>query len=118
MELKRTFQVGLMVFLAGLIGFAVFQGTDAMLWFSIGGGLALVNLFFAVWAVAHGLGRIQKKAMVLGLLLMKSLTFVLLISIILMFLKPVLLPFTLGIAIVIVGATVTAIWESRKLLRK
>jgi len=103
-----------------LIGFGIFwyfKGLESGLWFGLGGGLSLLNVFLAAFSVRYGFENIKKSSIFVGFMLMKSLTFILVVATVLIFLKPQLLPFTLGISVVIVGATLLAFWELRKLKR-
>jgi len=96
------------------LGSYLWLGTEGMTWFGLGGALALVNVFLAAWSVKIGFNIIRQSTFFIGLLLLKSISFIGLIAVILVFLKPLLLPFTLGISVVIVGATLAAVWESRR----
>jgi hypothetical protein len=114
MDLKRTIQVALGIYFLGLIGAYFFRGFEWFLWFAVGGGLALVNVLYAFWTIRHGLTSVKSKGIFLGLLMFKSLTFVSVVAIILMMLKPLVLPFTLGLGIVIFASVGAAFWESRR----
>lgn len=116
MKLTSTLFISLGIFFVGSLTAFVVGGEEPGLWFSVGGGLTLINFYFAAWAVRFGFKSLKNKGIFLGLLLMKTMTFLMVIAMILILVKPLLLPFTLGISIVIVGATVAALWESRKIL--
>jgi len=118
MELKTTVSISFIIYLLGSAGFYIFRGLEEALWFGIGGGLVLVNLFFALWTVKIGMKSAKNKAVFLGILLLKSMTFLMVVVVILMFLKPILLPFTLGIGVVIVGAVGAALLEVGPLIKK
>ena len=117
MELKKTVRFTLILYIVGALLFFVFGGLDRGLWFGIGGGLALLNVFFALWTIRFGFKSTKNKGLFLGLLIMKSMTFLMVVLILLMFLKPVLLPFTMGISLVIFGAVAAALVESKSLLK-
>lgn len=117
MKLTRAIQVSVVIYVVGIAFYSWFNASD-LVWFALGGALALTNVLFAAWVVHKGLKEVRRKAVFLGLLLMKSLSFFVLIAIILMFLKPQLLPFTLGIGIVIFASTCVAAWESRRFFVK
>jgi hypothetical protein len=117
MQLKATIRAAFAIFLIGMAVTYFAYGYEAFLWFSVGAGLALVNVFFACWTVSNGLQNLQKKGIFLGLLLLKSSSFLVIVACILMFLKPLLLPFTLGLSIVIFASIGVALWESRRYLK-
>jgi hypothetical protein len=117
MTLSLTIRTSLLVFFTGLILF-YFREKSEWLWFAVGGGLALVNVLFAAAVVRLGLKSVKNKAIFLGLLVIKSSTFVLLIGLVLVFLKPKLLAFTLGITVVIFGAIGAALYEVRHYRRQ
>jgi hypothetical protein len=117
MKLTLTVRAALLLYAVGMVIFFV-RDQDQMTWFALGGGLALVNILAAAWSVKMGLISLQKSGLILGLFLVKSFTFLALVAAILLFLKPMLLPFTLGLGIVIVGSVGAAIWESRHLIKK
>lgn len=117
MELKNTLKISILLYLAGVVGFAFWKGNEPALWFAFGGVLALVNVFFAAFVVRKGLESIRGKPFFLGLLFFKSLTFLMVVTVTLMFLKPQLLPFTLGIGVVIVGAVGAAFYEIKRFMR-
>ena len=118
MELKNTAKISFFLLIFGLVAFYIWMPLPFALWFGVGGGLTLLNVYFAIWAIRFGLGTLQKKSVFLGVLLIKSLSFVLAVAAILMFLKPLLLPFTLGIGLVIFGALGAALWEILKQKKK
>lgn len=111
MQLKTTLRASFFAFLVGCVLFYFLKGLDDCLWFALGGGLALVNIFVAAWSIRFGFHSVKKAGVFTGLLLLKSLSFLAVIAVVLVFLKPLLLPFTLGITIVIVGALLAALWE-------
>lgn len=117
MELKTTTRLAFLIYFLGVLGFFLLRNTEEMLWFAIGGGLALVNVALAAWSIRFGLENVKKSAIFLTLLLFKSLTFLTVVAAILFFLKPLVLPFTLGITIVIVGALLAGIWEARRMVK-
>jgi len=117
MTLKLTIRVALILYILGLIAF-YFAEPEQMTWFALGGGLAVFNILFAAWVVRIGFASLKGNSMVLGFFMFKNFTFLVLIAFILLFLKPMLLPFTLGLGLVIVGSVVAALWESRHLLKK
>ncbi len=114
MQLRLTLSMSVLLMVSGSIAFYFLAGLKPMLWFSLGAGLALINVFAAAFAVRFGLQNLRKKPLFIGLLLLKSLTFFVVVAVVLVFLKPLVLPFTLGISVVIVGATVAALWEARR----
>jgi hypothetical protein len=119
MELKKTLKTSTGLYLAGVLAYVVLRpGYDEALWFAVSGGLALVNIFFAAWTIRFGFKSTQNKGLFLGLLLFKSMTFLMVVLVVLMFLKPLLLPFTLGISVVIVGAVGAALYEVGPLLKR
>ncbi|MBN8553838.1 MAG: hypothetical protein J0L93_00150 [Deltaproteobacteria bacterium] len=119
MKLTLTFRLGLVVYFIGFIFSYFYWGFEGFLWFAVGGGLALMNMYYAIWAVQRGLGGGAKSGGVfLMLLLFKSLTFVLLVGMILVLLKPLLLPFTLGLGVVIFASIGAAFWESRRYIKR
>lgn len=117
-QLRKTLLVSFSLFLLGTLVFLIARGLESALWFAFGGGLALVNFYLAMIAVSRGLENIKNASIFIGLILFKSLTFILLIAVILMFLKPQLLAFTLGIGVVIFGAVVSALIERRHLINE
>lgn len=117
MNLKLTIRSSILVYVVGILVF-YFLGKEDGLWFAVGGGLAMVNIFFAAVVLKLGFNSLKNKALFLGLLLIKSLSFVLVVALILIFLKPSLLPFTLGVTVVIFGAIGTALYETRHLRRQ
>ncbi len=108
----------MLVYFIGLTGFYFWSGLEAFLWFAVGGGLAVVNIFFAAWVLRFGFQGVKQKGMFLGILMVKSLTFLAVVACILMFLKPLLLPFTLGLGVVIFSTVLAALWESRKYFQR
>ncbi len=118
MNLKITIRVATLLFVLGYFLFFFAGSSDDSIWFAVGGGLGLINLILAGLLVKFGLKSTLHKGLFLGLLLLKSLVFVMTIALVLVFLKPKLLPFTLGVGIVIFGAIGAAAFESRHLLRK
>ena len=116
-QLGLTLKVSFALFALGTVIFFLSSSLDKTLWFTVGGGLALMNLFFAVWVARQGLHSNASKGVFLGLIMIKSFTFLLVIAGILVFLKPALLPFTLGVGIVIFGSVLAALGEVRKLRR-
>lgn len=117
MKIKLSLIVSLILFFAGSIAY-YFMNIQAFPWFALGGGLALINVLFAAWVVKFGLDRLRANWFVLGLFLLKSLTFLVVIAAILILLKPMVLPFTLGLGLVIFGSIIAAGIESRHLLKK
>ncbi len=115
-RLKRVIQMTLVVWALGVLALFFYDREDS-LWFAIGGGLALVNLIFAYFVVKRGLGSLPSKGVFLGLLATKSLSFLAVIVLVLMVLKPRVLPFTLGLGLVMVGAVVVAVGEALRLIR-
>jgi len=111
MQLRTTLRASFLAFLAGVLAFYFIEGLDSALWFALGGALALMNVFLAAWSIRMGMASIKKAGIFTGLLFFKSLSFLAVIAVVLVFLKPLLLPFTLGITIVIVGALLAALWE-------
>jgi len=118
MELKTTLKISILVYLLGVLFFYSKEGGESALWFGVGGGLAAVNVFFAAWVVRNGLSSFQSKGVFLSLVLAKSFSFLTVVAGILMFLKPLLLPFTLGLGIVIFSSIIAAAWEIRRQLKK
>lgn len=116
MQLKNTIRTAIGIFGVGMLLTYLVYGFEPFLWFGVGAGLALVNIYFACWTVAHGLQNLRKKGAFLGLLMVKSATFLAVVAAILMFLKPLLLPFTLGLSVVIVASIGVALWESKRYL--
>ena len=117
MKLRLPLIVSLSLFLIGLVAFYVLN-IQAFPWFALGGGLALINVLFASWVVKFVLNRLRTNWFVLGLFLLKSLTFLIVIAAVLILLKPMVLPFTLGLGLVIFGSIIAAAIESRHLLKK
>lgn len=115
MELKSTLILSFAVYLLGCFVFYLQSGSESLLWFAIGGGLALVNVFFAAWAVRYGFKSLKRKALFLGLLLLKSFSFVLVVAAVIMFFKPLLLPFTLGLGLVIFSSVIVAFTKAGKI---
>jgi hypothetical protein len=113
MELKITIRVAVVLFLSGFIFFYLFSSIESAAWFSVGGAMALVNLSSAAWIIRQGFKSLPSKAFFLGVLLLKSLAFVFLVGFVLVFLKPQLLPFTLGVGGVIFGSIGAAVLETR-----
>jgi len=114
MELKTTLKIAVLLFLVGTGLFYYFRGPQEAIWFAIGAALALMNVFVAAWSIQFGLKSAKKSATFLMLLLVKSMSFLLVVGVVLVFLKPLLLPFTLGITIVIVASVLAAIWELKR----
>lgn len=114
MSLRLSIRWSLVLFAVGLAAFQFWFGIEAASWFGLGGALALANVFLAAWSVKIGFKALKQSSMFMGLLLLKSLSFIGLVAVVLVFLKPLLLPFTLGISVVIVGATLAAVWEMRR----
>lgn len=117
MQLKITVRLAILIFLAGIGVAYALSGDEAALWFAVGGGLSLVNVCMAAWVVSFGLKSAKSKGIFLGFLMLKSLTFVLVVAVILMFLKPLLLPFTSGLGVVIFASIGAAVWEMRRYLK-
>ncbi|MDB5039107.1 MAG: hypothetical protein JWQ35_2635 [Bacteriovoracaceae bacterium] len=113
MSLSLTIRIALLTYLAGILYFYFKEPTD-WIWFAIGGGLALINIFFAAFVVKFGMRSLKNKGLFLGLLLLKSVTFVAVVAVVLVLVKPKLLPFTLGVGVVIFGAIGAALFETRK----
>lgn len=109
--IKQSFLIGLGLYLFGGLATALFMSIEACLWFLVGGGFALMNLMAASYLVTYGLPRWKNKLAFLGLLFLKSLSFIAMIAAVLMFAKPLLLPFTMGVGIVIFSLIVWAIRE-------
>jgi len=118
MVLKQSLKLALVLYAIGILVFYFWKGFHDSLWFAIGGGIALLNFFMGVLAVSTGISKLQHKGMVLGLLLMKSFSFVAVVAVVLMFAKPQLFPFTLGIGLVIFAVTFWAVLESRHTIKK
>jgi hypothetical protein len=119
MELNKTIKVSVGLYLIGMAAFALFtKGWESCLWYSISGGLALINVFFAAWTVKFGFKSVTNKGLFFGLLFIKSMTFLMMVIMVLVILKPLVLPFTLGISVVIFGAVGAAIYEAGPLLRR
>jgi len=112
--LKSTLILGFILFVLGTMATAIFWGPEAALWFAVGGIFALFNLMAAAYLVIKGLPYWRNKAGFLGLLFLKSISFVAIVAVVLMFAKPLLLPFTMGIGIVIFSL---AIWAVREAFR-
>lgn len=118
MVLTRALKVSGVLYVLGLIAFFFAQGLEPAIWFGVGGGLALLNFMVACAVVGKGLSNIRRRGFMLGVLLIKSMSFVALVAFVLMFTKPQVFPFTLGIGIVIFGLTVWAVIESRHSIKK
>lgn len=116
--IRSSMKISAFTYFVGLGLFAWFQGWESALWFGIGGGMALFNYFLAMIFVRIGLSRVRYSAPFLSILLLKSLAFVGIVALVLMFSKPLFLPFTLGIGLVIFGAIIWAVLESRQYFRK
>ncbi len=110
--IKRSFHIGIALYILGAVAIAVFMSISAALWFLVGGGFAILNLMAASYVVIKGLPRFKNKVVFLGLIFLKSLSFVAMVAAVLMFAKPRLLPFTMGVGIVIFSLVVWAVWES------
>jgi hypothetical protein len=117
MTLNLTVRFSLILYFAGIIAFYFAEKGD-WLWFAVGGGLALVNVLFAAMLVRVGMHSFKNKALFLGMLLAKSMLFILVVAMVLVFLKPRLLPFTLGVTVVIFGAIAAALYETRHLRKQ
>lgn len=111
--LRKCLQLSVITSLIGALVIGLLQGREALLWFVLGSGLALVNLGVAAMVVRIGIGSIRNKGLFLGLLLMKTLTFLGVVAAFLVFMKPQLLPFTIGLGVVIFGSVFAALLESR-----
>ena len=116
--LTSGLKVSTVLFFIGLVAFYFAEGFDSALWFGIGGGIALFNFLIACFVVSSGLEKIRNKGLLLGALMFKSMSFVGVVAVVLMFTKPLIFPFTLGIGIVIFGLVVWAALESRHSLKK
>lgn len=114
MDLKITLRIGMALFVLGSTVFYWLMGFQNAAWFALGGALALFNVFVAAWSVRFGLSSLKKSATFVALLMIKSLSFLAVIAVVLIFLKPLLLPFTLGITTVIVSSVIAALWELRR----
>lgn len=109
---KGTLILGFILFVFGVMSSAMIWGPEAALWFSVGGVFALLNLLSAAYLVIRGLPFWRNQAGFLGLIFLKSLCFVGIVAAVLMFAKPLLLPFTMGIGIVIFSLLVWAVREA------
>lgn len=118
MNLRLTLRFSILLFFVGFILFYSLSDFENTIWFALGGLLALVNLFVAALVVAFGLKSLKSATFFLIILLFKSLVFVSSVALVLVFLKPKVLPFTLGILLVIFGAIGAAFFESRRYLKK
>ena len=112
-KLKLVIQISFLIFALGLLGF-YFRDREDTLWFGVGGGLTLVNLIFAYFVIKKGLTSLKSKGAFMFLVLLKSTSFVAVVAAILALLKPRVLPFTLGLALVMFGAVVAALWAARQ----
>lgn len=112
--LRQILLVSFVLAFVGSLAFYFLKGLEEAVWFAFGAGAALMNLLLAFFLVQRGLHGAKSKGLFLGFLLMKSLSFIALVAVVLLVLKPALLPFTSGIGIVIVGATFWAGLDSLK----
>jgi|GEM_PF-4258252 len=115
--IKKSLTIASFSYFIGILAFWLGKDFSSALWFAVGGGLTLLNFLLAASIVSRGIKMIKNRGLFLGLLLIKSLLFVAVICLVLMFTKPILLPFTLGIGIVIFGAVIAAILDGRHALR-
>src|SRR4051812_21148611 len=103
MNLNLTIKCSLFILFVGTVWF-YFCAPNDWIWFLVGGGLALINILFAAFVVRLGFKSLRNRSLFLALLLVKSFTFVMVVALVVVFLKPKLLPFTSGVGLVIVGA--------------
>ena len=118
MEIRFTLILSILVLVLSTVGMFYWRGFDSGLWFAIGGLLSFVNLMLAAWAVRFSLMNVKKSSVFAFLLLIKSSFFLALIAAILIFLKPQIVGFTLGLSIVIVSGVLVALVESRRYFRR
>lgn len=114
---KKAALLGFGLYLFGALGFAIFVSIEFCLWFLVGGGFAILNLLAAAYLVVRGLPRMRNKALFSCLVILKSVAFVGVVGVVLMFARPLLLPFTLGVGIVIFSLVLWAALESLKTLK-
>jgi len=114
---KSTLVFGFVLFIFGTMAITFLMGPEAALWFAVGGIFALFNLMSAAYLVVKGLPYWRSKAGFVGLLFLKSLCFVAIVVAVLMFAKPLLLPFTMGIGIVIFSLAIWAVREAFRIRR-
>lgn len=118
MELKITLVISFVLLIGSTIGMFWWRGSEAGLWFAVGGILSFVNLMMASWAVQFSLLNVKKSSVFAFLLMIKSSLFLAIIAGILVFLKPHLLGFTLGLSLIIVSGVLAALVESRRYFRR
>lgn len=114
--IRHSFLIACFIYIIGIIAFYFASGVGAALWFGVGGAMALLNFLVASSLVQFGLTRLKKAPLILALIFMKTLIFLVLVVLVLSYAKPQLLPFTLGIGLVIFGLILWATLEGRKLV--
>jgi ethanolamine transporter EutH len=114
--IQRSFYLALASYLIGIITFYFTADLASALWFSLGGGMALLNFLVAAYIIQVGLSKIRQKSLLLLMIFGKSLVFIAMVALVLSFTKPLLLPFTLGIGLVIFGLILWAAIEGRKII--
>jgi len=114
--MRESLLLALGAYIIGFVCFWLFRDLSAALWFGIGGGLAMLNFLVAAYVVNQGFEKIRAKPLLFGLIFLKSMLFVAVVAVVLTFTKPQLLPFTLGIGLVIFGLVLWAAKEGRKLI--
>ena len=115
--IKTSLKIALVLMTIGIGSFGLARSWEDALWFELGSMLALTNFGLAGLVVRKALGGVRKKFLFLSLLLVKSFFFVSSVVLVLMFVKPSLFPFTLGIGLVIFSLVLWAAWESRHYLK-
>ncbi len=115
--IRNSFWISVVLFLGGLLVASLLWSKKEALWFGVGGGIGLLNFMLGALFVRQGLKSLRRSGIFLFFLLIKSFAFVGVVAIVLMISRPALLPFTLGISLVIFGPLVWALWESRKYLK-
>ena len=118
MTLKLTLIFSAVLLAASSVATFYWKGSEVGLWFTIGGLLSFVNLVMAAWAVHFSLLNVKKSSVFGFLLLIKSSFFLALVATILIFLKPHLVGFTLGLSVVIISGILAALAESRRYFRR
>lgn len=111
MALKQIFMTSFFLALIGALSFHYFGRNEDVIWFGIGSIGGLLNFSLISLLVTRGLQSGKKKGAFLSFLLLKTFSFLGLLLVCLMLLKPSILPFTLGVTIVIVGAFLWALFD-------
>jgi len=109
--LKQIFFTSFILALAGCVAFYWLGAETDFVWFGVGSVAGLLNFSLIILLVFRGVQTWKKKSVFLSLLMLKTFSFLGLLIVCLMLLKPAILPFTLGVTIVIVGAFLWALFD-------